>query len=71
MGGACRPHGREENTFKFMIGNLKERDGLKELGLHRRIILKWMLKTQVQRGYVRFSWLRIETNGGLHIMWEM
>jgi hypothetical protein len=43
-GGACSTHGSEENAYKIMDGNLKERDTLKEMGLHRRIILKWMLK---------------------------
>jgi hypothetical protein len=43
--GACGFYGRNEKyVHDFGGGNLKERDHLNALGIHGRIILKWILK---------------------------
>jgi hypothetical protein len=49
MGGACGSTGRREMHVWFWLGNLRERDHLKDLGIDRRIILKWILKDSALR----------------------
>jgi hypothetical protein len=41
MNGTCGTYGREHI---YIPGNLKESDGLEDLGVKGRIILKWILK---------------------------
>jgi hypothetical protein len=38
--------GEMSNTYEFWSENLKERDHFRDLGLHGRIILTWMLEKQ-------------------------
>jgi hypothetical protein len=40
---------RREIRAAFWWENLKERDNLQDLGIVRRIILKWILKKQARR----------------------
>ena len=45
MGRACNMHGRQDKTkHDFWWGKLKESDHLKDLGMDKMIILKWILK---------------------------
>jgi hypothetical protein len=37
-------HGRDDKCMQNLFENLKGRDHLGDLGLHERIILKWMLR---------------------------
>jgi hypothetical protein len=41
MWHAC---GENVNTHRVLVGKIKEREYLEDLGLERRIILKWVLK---------------------------
>jgi hypothetical protein len=41
MGGACGMYGREEVHKEIWWGVLRERDRSEDVGLDRRIILKW------------------------------
>jgi len=47
-------------------GNLKERDRLGDLGVDRRIILRWIFRKWDKGVCTGSSWLRIET-GGVHL----
>ena len=40
MGGARGRHGEKRNTYMGLVGNLKERYYLEDLGVDGRIILK-------------------------------
>jgi hypothetical protein len=53
-------HGGKEKCIVFWCRNLKEREHLEDIGLDRRIILKWVLKQGcVWSGLI---WLRIGVN---------
>jgi hypothetical protein len=43
MGRACGTYGRQERCIQgFWWGDLRKRDHLEDLGVNRRIILKWI-----------------------------
>ena len=42
--------GAHKSTLKFSIGKLKKRDQLKGIGVHERIILKWIVNMVGRRG---------------------
>jgi hypothetical protein len=48
-----------------VVGNLKERDSLEDLGIDDRIILKWVSKMLVGRAWTGLMWRRIETSDGV------
>jgi hypothetical protein len=52
--------------MEFWSGNIKGRESLEDLGLDRRIILKWILKKQDEGVWTGFIWLRIGTIGRLY-----
>jgi len=56
-------HGGKEKCTVFWCRNLKEREHLEDIGLDRRIILKWVLK----QGWVwtGLIWLRTGVNSDL------
>jgi len=65
MGDACGTYGGEVVNTGFWWQNLKERNHLEDLGVDKRIILKWIFKKYDWRLKVRFMWLRIKTFGRL------
>jgi hypothetical protein len=44
MGGACSTHGEMRSAYTFFIGSLKGRDQSEDVGVDRKIILKWILR---------------------------
>jgi hypothetical protein len=40
-------HGERRNWCRVLVGNVKEGDDLENLGIERKIILKWILKNEV------------------------
>jgi hypothetical protein len=46
-------------AYRFVVGNLKERDHLEDLVSDVWIILKWILKKYNGRTWTGFVWLRI------------
>jgi len=63
MGDAYSTYGAEVVNTGFWWQNLKERNHLEDLGVHERIILKWIFKKYDCKLNVRFMWLRIRTRG--------
>jgi len=41
MGGACSTYAGEDGRIKFWVGNLKERDYLRDTAVDGRIIITW------------------------------
>jgi hypothetical protein len=44
---------RGEKHTQFQWANLQEGDHLEELGIDRRMILKWILRNSVERAWAR------------------
>jgi hypothetical protein len=43
MGGAHDMHRREANAHRILVGMPEGSDHLQDIGVHRRILLKWLL----------------------------
>jgi len=52
----------------FLWGTLKERVHLEDMGVNRRIILKWIFKEWDAKARVRLIWVMTGTGGGLFPM---
>jgi hypothetical protein len=50
---------------KFWPENLKRRDHSEDLVVDGKIILEWILEKYGGKVWIGFTWLRIETGGGL------
>jgi hypothetical protein len=62
MDGACGNYGRQGVVrTRLWWGDLRESDKLKDLGLDRRIILKWTFKKWDGEAWTGLIWLRIGT----------
>jgi hypothetical protein len=57
--------GRGEVFTGFWLGDPKVRDHWEDLGVGRRITLRWTLGRQGSMGRSGFRWLRIGSSGGL------
>ena len=44
MGGACGTCGGQERSYRILVGDLRERDHLEDLGVDGKIILKWSFR---------------------------
>jgi hypothetical protein len=64
MVGVCSTYGEERNADKMFTRKSNEKYHLRDLGLDRRIILKWFLK-KYGRVKTGFLWLKLGTGGGL------
>jgi len=42
MGGACGMHGRDTNAYRILVGRPEENYQLEDIGVDRRILLKWL-----------------------------
>jgi hypothetical protein len=49
----------------YWCGNLRERDHLEDIGVDRRIILRWIIRKWDMAVWTELLWLRIGTGGGL------
>jgi hypothetical protein len=57
--------GREKVHTGYWWEDLREGDHLEDLGVDRRIILKWLFKKWDGEAWTGLIWLRIGTGGGL------
>jgi hypothetical protein len=57
--------GNAARVGKFVVGNLKGRDHLGELGVDGRLTLKWILKEEGLKMWTGFISLRLGTSGAL------
>jgi hypothetical protein len=57
--------GRVEVFTRFWLGGPKGRDRWEDLGIGRRITLRWTLGRCGSMGRNGFGWLRTESSGGL------
>ena len=48
-----------------MVGNLRERDYLEDLGVDGRIIIRWIFRKRDVGTWIGLSRLRLGTGGGL------
>jgi hypothetical protein len=49
------------NVYRILVGKLKGRNCLEDLGVDGRIILKWIIRKQGWMVWIRFIWLLIGT----------
>jgi hypothetical protein len=56
--------GDRRGAYRILWGDLSERDHLEDLGLDRRIILKWILRSKIGE-WIGFIWLSIGKRVGL------
>jgi len=59
MGGACGTCGGQERSYRILVGDLRERDHLEDLGVDGKIILKWSFKRRDGEAWTGLIWLRI------------
>jgi hypothetical protein len=66
MSRACSTYGVREVHTECWSGELTKRDHLKDPGVDRRIILKWIFeKWEGEGAWIGSIWLRIGAGGGL------
>jgi hypothetical protein len=44
MGGASSTYEERRDAYRVLVGDLRERDHLEDVGMDRTIILKWIFK---------------------------
>jgi hypothetical protein len=63
--GTCGTHVGGEMCTWFWLGDPKGRDNWEDVGVGRRITLRWILGRQGSMGRNGFGWLRIRSGGRL------
>jgi len=51
-------------AYRVLVGRTEGREHLEDLGIDRRIIIKWILKNWFGEARTGFSWLRLGRGGG-------
>jgi hypothetical protein len=57
--------GERRGAFRVLVGNLRKRIHLEDLGIDGKIIIKWILKKWGGEAWTRLIWLRIWRVGWL------
>jgi hypothetical protein len=47
------------HVYRILMGRLKERDHLEDLGIDKKMLLKWMINTVDGKVQIGFFWVRI------------
>jgi hypothetical protein len=63
MAWKCGIDKKFENCIKNLVGNLRDRDFLEELGIDGRIILERILRKYLLRLWTAFVWLKVMSSG--------
>ena len=58
MGGARSSMEERKGLYRVLVGNMRERDHLEDLGVDGSIILKWILKKWDGEARTGFIWPR-------------
>jgi hypothetical protein len=53
------------NAYKILVGKPEGKRPLRNLGIDRRIMLKWILRKLGRKVLNGFFWLRLGTNSGV------
>jgi hypothetical protein len=64
MGRAFSTYGERRGLCRFLVGKLRERDHLEDIGVDGRRILKRIFRKWDVGTWTGSSWLRIGTDGG-------
>ena len=65
MGGACRMYGETQVAYRVLMENLTARDHLDNLGIHGKILSKWIFKILDGMAWTSLISFRIWKNGTL------
>jgi len=49
MGEGCDMHGRDANAYRILMGSPEENYQLEDIGVDRRILLKWLFNKRYGR----------------------
>jgi hypothetical protein len=60
--------GEEQSKYSILVGNLRERDHLNDLGVDGRIILRWIFMKRIVGAWTGTIWLWIGTGTGHLLM---
>ena len=64
MGGAFSTCGREQSTYRGLLGNLRKRAHVEDPDVDGSIIIRWIFRKWDGRPWTGSMWLRIGTDGG-------
>jgi hypothetical protein len=65
MGRESSEHGKMRNTNKMLFEKTERKDHSEDLDIDGRSKLTWVLGKEVWTAWIRFSWFRIGTGGGI------
>jgi hypothetical protein len=57
--------GESRGAYRVLVGNLREKDHLKDPGVDGRLMLNWIFEKWDKETWTGSIWLRIGTGGGL------
>jgi hypothetical protein len=55
--------GERRGAYRVLVGELRERDHLEDLGIDRKIILRWIFRKWDGGAWTGLIWLSIQTDG--------
>jgi hypothetical protein len=58
MGGACGRHGRDTNAYRILVGRPEGNYQLEDIGVDRRVLLKWLFNTHYGRLRTALIWMK-------------